>query len=70
VTRATVRLDFLSLSLYPSYPFIPPIRLSLLPLYLLLINGNPLEDISVLTKPAENLALTLKDCKIHKNTIQ
>ena len=47
-----------------------PIPLSLLPLYLLLINGNPLEDISVLTKPAENLALILKDCKIHKNTIQ
>ena len=59
MTPAAVRLDFLSLSLYPSYP-----------LYLLLINGNPLEDISVLTKPAENLALTLKDCKIHKNTIQ
>ena len=36
----------------------------------LLINGNPLEDISILTKPEENLALIMKDGKIYKNTVQ
>lgn len=36
---------------------------------LLLINGNPLEDISILTKPEENLALIMKDGKIYKNII-
>lgn len=36
---------------------------------LLLINGNPLEDISVLTKPEENLVLIMKDGKIYKNTL-
>jgi imidazolonepropionase-like amidohydrolase len=36
---------------------------------LLLINGNPLEDISILTKPEESLALIMKDGKIYKNTI-
>lgn len=34
---------------------------------LLLINGNPREDISILTKPEENLALIMKDGKIYKN---
>jgi len=37
---------------------------------LLLISGNPLEDISVLTKPDENLALIMKDGKIYKNTLK
>jgi imidazolonepropionase-like amidohydrolase len=37
---------------------------------LLLINGNPLDDISILTKPEENLALIMKDGKIHKNIIK
>lgn len=37
---------------------------------LLLINGNPLEDLSILTKPEENLALIMKDGKIYKNTIK
>lgn len=37
---------------------------------ILLINGNPLEDISILLKPEKNLALIMKDGKIHKNTIQ
>lgn len=37
---------------------------------LLLINGNPLEDISILTKPEENLALIMKAGKIYKNTVQ
>lgn len=37
---------------------------------LLLINGNPLKDISILTKPDENLALIMKDGKIYKNTVK
>nr|WP_321257928.1 amidohydrolase family protein [uncultured Pseudodesulfovibrio sp.] len=36
---------------------------------ILLINGNPLEDISILLKPEENLALIMKDGKIYKNMI-
>jgi imidazolonepropionase-like amidohydrolase len=36
---------------------------------LLLVNGNPLEDISILTRPDENLALIMKDGKIYKNII-
>ena len=36
---------------------------------LLLVNGNPLEDISILTKPEENLALIMKDGKIYKNIL-
>ena len=35
----------------------------------LLINGNPLDDISILTNPSENLALIMKDGKVYKNTI-
>jgi imidazolonepropionase-like amidohydrolase len=37
---------------------------------ILLINGDPLKDISILTKPAENLALIMKDGKIYTNTIK
>ena len=37
---------------------------------ILLINGDPLEDISILTKPEENLALIMKDGKIYKDTIK
>ncbi len=37
---------------------------------LLLINGNPLADIEILTKPDENLALIMKDGKIYKNAIK
>ena len=36
---------------------------------LLLVDGNPLKDLSILTKPEENLALIMKDGKIYKNTI-
>ena len=36
---------------------------------ILLINGDPLKDISILTKPKENLALIMKDGKIYKNTV-
>jgi imidazolonepropionase-like amidohydrolase len=37
---------------------------------LLLVNGDPLKDISILTKPGESLALIMKDGKIWKNTIR
>jgi imidazolonepropionase-like amidohydrolase len=37
---------------------------------LLLINGDPLKDISILTKPEENLALIMKDGKIYKNMVK
>ena len=37
---------------------------------LLLIEGNPLEDIEVLTDPAENLDLIMKDGVIYKNEIK
>ena len=36
---------------------------------LLLINGNPLEDITILTEPEETLTLIMKDGKIYKNTL-
>ncbi|GLS29188.1 hypothetical protein SAMN04488498_14710 [Mesorhizobium albiziae] len=36
---------------------------------ILLINGDPLADISILTKPEENLALIMKDGKIYKNAL-
>ena len=36
---------------------------------LLLINGDPLKDISILTQPDETLALIMKDGKIYKNTV-
>ncbi|AQQ69297.1 hypothetical protein Mag101_00745 [Microbulbifer agarilyticus] len=36
---------------------------------LLLVNGNPLEDISLLAKPDENLALIMKGGRIFKNTL-
>lgn len=37
---------------------------------LLLIDGNPLEDISILADPHQNLALIMKDGQIFKNTIR
>lgn len=36
---------------------------------LLLVNGNPLKDISILTEPEKNLSLIMKDGKIYKNTV-
>jgi imidazolonepropionase-like amidohydrolase len=36
---------------------------------ILLVNGNPLEDISILTEPEKNLSLIMKDGKIYKNTV-
>jgi imidazolonepropionase-like amidohydrolase len=37
---------------------------------ILLVDGNPLEDISILTEPEKNLALIMKDGKIYKNTVE
>ncbi len=37
---------------------------------ILLVNGDPLKDITILTKPEENLALIMKDGKIYKNTVK
>jgi imidazolonepropionase-like amidohydrolase len=37
---------------------------------LLLINGNPIKNIEILTNPDKNLALIMKDGVIYKNTIQ
>lgn len=37
---------------------------------LLLIDGNPLDDIEILTRPAETLDLIMKNGVIHKNTLQ
>jgi imidazolonepropionase-like amidohydrolase len=37
---------------------------------ILLINGDPLADISILTKPEENLALIMKDGVIYKNVLK
>ncbi len=37
---------------------------------ILLISGNPLEDISILTNPEENLLLIMKDGKIYKNIMK
>src|SRR5262249_30741335 len=36
---------------------------------LLLVNGNPLEDLHLLEEPAQNLVLIMKDGQIHKNTL-
>jgi imidazolonepropionase-like amidohydrolase len=36
---------------------------------ILLVNGNPLEDILLLTDPAKNISLIMKDGKIYKNTL-
>jgi len=37
---------------------------------ILLINGDPLKDITILTKPEENIALIMKDGKIYKNILK
>jgi imidazolonepropionase-like amidohydrolase len=36
---------------------------------LLVLNGNPLDDIHLLEDPAKNLAVVMKDGRIHKNTL-
>ena len=37
---------------------------------ILLVNGNPLEDIALLADPEKNLALIMKDGKVYKKTIK
>ena len=37
---------------------------------ILLVNGNPLEDITLLADPEKNLALIMKDGVIYKNTLE
>ena len=37
---------------------------------LLLVDGNPLQDISLLADPEKNLKVIMKDGRIYKNTIQ
>ena len=37
---------------------------------ILVMNGNPLEDISLIENPEENLALIIKDGRVHKNTLE
>ncbi len=36
---------------------------------ILLVDGNPLENLAILTEPAENIDLIMKDGKIYKNTL-
>ena len=36
---------------------------------LLVVDGNPLEDLSVMTNPEKNLRIIMKDGKIYKNTL-
>ena len=37
---------------------------------ILLVNGNPVEDLALFHNPEKNLALIMKDGKIYKNTVQ
>ena len=37
---------------------------------LLIVDGNPLEDIMLLVEPAKNLNLIMKDGKVYKNTLE
>jgi imidazolonepropionase-like amidohydrolase len=36
---------------------------------LLLVEGNPLQDLKLLEKPQENLLLIMKNGVVHKNTL-
>ena len=36
---------------------------------LLIVEGNPLKDIMIMTKPDENFRVIMKDGKIYKNTL-
>jgi imidazolonepropionase-like amidohydrolase len=36
---------------------------------LLLVEGNPLEDIQLLAEPGRNLRVIMKDGRVHKNTL-
>ena len=35
----------------------------------LLVDGNPLENLRLLEDPARNLVVIMKDGKVHKNTL-
>jgi imidazolonepropionase-like amidohydrolase len=37
---------------------------------LILVNGNPMEDVSILADPENNIPLIIKDGKIYKNTLR
>ena len=37
---------------------------------LILINGNPLENLDLVPVPEKNFVVIMKDGKIHKNTIK
>ncbi|GAG34057.1 unnamed protein product, partial [marine sediment metagenome] len=37
---------------------------------ILLVDGNPLDDIKLLVKPDKNLKIIMKDGKIYKNTLK
>ena len=37
---------------------------------LILVDGNPLEDLSLVADPDENFDLIMKDGKIYKNTLE
>ncbi len=36
---------------------------------LVIVDGNPLKDITILVDPAKNLNLIMKDGKVYKNTL-
>jgi len=36
---------------------------------LLLVDGNPLQDINLVADPAKNFVIIMKDGKIYKNTL-
>jgi imidazolonepropionase-like amidohydrolase len=38
--------------------------------YLVIVNGNPLEDITLLANPEKNISLIMKDGKIYKNKLK
>lgn len=37
---------------------------------ILLIDGNPVEDLTLFHEPEKNLVIIMKDGKIYKNTVQ
>ena len=37
---------------------------------ILMVDGNPLENIEILTDPTENIDLIMKDGKVYKNTLK
>jgi imidazolonepropionase-like amidohydrolase len=37
---------------------------------LILLDGNPLDDIDLISDPDKNMSIIMKDGRIHKNTLQ